>query len=245
MDSRRVIAAQNRNNARTLRLEQVSNTAHQSEVDTIMVDRRSQILLPIFTLILFSILGSYWYIFGSPLQFFTFQSRNTMSVAPQNDRYVNANFNLDGVQLGMTPDMMLRLHPTAKRTHDSSGNRVITLNTSRGMLVAWLHTEKKYTQTNGELLMSIPERIYRLRTDEAFTKLSEQDLMRKYGRTYGRPLETACERNQLGDSPRCTYRWWGGDGIELTVSMKQKTDANGKGYVLLTTIATSMQNYGP
>lgn len=87
--------------------------------------------------------------------------------------------------------------------------------------------------------MNAPERIFRLRQDEVYANLTEHDLMQKYGRTYGRPLETTCERSQMGDTPRCTYRWWGGNGIELTVIMKRKVDNNGKSYVLLTTIATN------
>lgn len=206
--------------------------------------KRSSIALPILTLALLAFVGGYWHVFGSPFEFA--MSPRTMAtlgedMAPASDKHVNDLFDMDGVQLGMSLGMVRRLHPAAHMIDGRNGERVLKVSTPRGMLVAWLYEGDKYIEVDGELVLNERNRIYRMRLDEAYADLSEGDLMKKYGRAYGRPMETTCERNQLGDTPRCTYRWWGGDGIELTAIMKQKLDAKGKAYVLLTTIATNTQ----
>jgi len=146
---------------------------------------------------------------------------------------------MGGGRVGMPSNMLRNLHPTVKTTQGREGEAVLTLPTNRGLMVAWLDESKEVTLVNGRPFAIKPERIYRLRLDEAYTDLSEQDLINNYARTYGRPIEAPCNRNQLGDTPRCTYRWWGGDGIELVAILKRKIDANGQVYVLLTTIATN------
>jgi len=204
-------------------------------------DRTPQVFLPIITLLLLGMVGAYWHFFGSPFQFVMPRPMTSLGheMLPASDSYVNDNFDMGGVQLGMTPDMLRQLHPSAKSASGREGDKVMTLSTKRGMMVAWFSNDAKLVEVDGQIYANESERIYRLRMDEAYASLTEQDLMRMYSRTYGRPLEATCERNQLGDTPRCTYRWWGGEGIELTAILKQKVDANGQPYVLLTTIATN------
>lgn len=241
MDSRRVIAAQIRAKERAQRLEQARKKGRvPAKTDASQSHNRgSQMLLPVFTLILFALVGGYWHMFGSPFQFGMSPQVMAGLGFPVADRYVNDRFDLDGVQLGMTPSMVRRMYPAAKVVDGRDGERVLTLSTKRGQMVAWLVDNDKFVEVDGEIFSNERERIYRLRLDEAYADLSEQDLIKMYGRAYGRPLEANCERNQLGDTPRCTYRWWGGDGIELTVIMKRKIDVNGQNYVMLTTIATN------
>lgn len=194
--------------------------------------------------ILFLGTGLYWHINGSPLV----QKIDGTTTVEDNillrafaDRDVNKKLEISGIQLGMTPAMVHEVHPKAKSITDRQGNPAMTINTSRGLMVLWLFDDSEYVKINNELVYRHRERVFRMRQDEAYADFSESDLMAKYGRMYGRPIEASCDRNQLGDTPRCTYRWWGGDGIELTAILKQKIDANGKPYVLLTTIATNSQ----
>jgi|GEM_PF-1819862 len=193
-------------------------------------------LLSVFMLML---IGGYWHIVGSPFQFALKPGSIVVSEDATSDRFVNKHFNMSGVRLGMTSNMMRNVHPNVKTGQDRDGEPVLTLSTNRGLMVAWLYENKEVTLIDGKPFAIKPERIYRLRLDEAYTDLNEKDLMDNYARTYGRPIETSCNRNQLGDTPRCTYRWWGGGGIELIAILKRKIDANGKAYVLLTTIATN------
>jgi len=193
-------------------------------------------------LISLMMIGGYWHIFGTPFQLSMMPLTMATLVsddATGEDALVNKHFNMGGVRLGMTTDMMRKIYPAAKSQTSREGGRVVTTRTQRGRLVAWLYGSKKYTRIDGELFLNGPERIYRMRLDEAYTDLSEQDLVNRYMRAYGSPLDAKCERNQLGDTPRCTYRWWGGNGIELTAILKSKIDSNGQKYVLLTTIATN------
>lgn len=195
--------------------------------------------MALLSLVALMLIGGYWHIVGSPFQFALKPGALILSDNTLTDRFVNKHFNISGVRLGMTSIMMRNLHPTAKAAQGREGERVLTLPTNRGLMVAWLDESKEVTLVNGKPFAIKPERIYRLRLDEAYADLSEQTLIDNYARIYGRPIEANCNRNQMGDTPRCTYRWWGGDGIELIAIVKRKIDANGQNYVLLTTIATN------
>lgn len=246
MDSRRVIAAQNRARERAQRLEKTRaqgrlparpSKAHKPA-------KGGAYLLPLLTMVLIAVVGSYWHIYGSPFQLAMTPSSMAslgQDMLPISDRHVNKRFDMGGVQLGMTPGMVRRLYPSTKMSAGRDGEQVLTIATPRGMLVAWLTDNDKLVEVDGDVYFNERKRVYRMRLDEAYADLSEQDLIKTYGRAYGRPIEAKCERNQLGDTPRCTYRWWGGNGIELTAIMKRKVDPNGKPYVLLTTIATDTQ----
>ncbi|MCW8915965.1 MAG: hypothetical protein OQK24_08945 [Magnetovibrio sp.] len=156
-----------------------------------------------------------------------------------NDRFINNRFDIAGIRIGMTEKMVKKLYPHAQMQENRPGEKMLTLRTKSGMISASFFTPKAHTRVDGELYNNFEKRIFRLRNDQFFTKFTEKDVMKIYGRAYGRPIEAKCERDHMGDTPRCNYRWWGGDGIELKVTIKSKQDINGKIYTLLTTIATS------
>lgn len=151
MDSRRVIAAQNRARARALRLEQSRNaTKAPSRPHHVNVsDHRSQVLLPFIALFVFAILGGYWQINGSPFALSIAQASEIYAKTPTTSLQVNDLFDMGGVKLGMTPDMVRHLHPSAQIAKARNGNRVITLSTPRGMLVGWLKDEKNTPKLRG------------------------------------------------------------------------------------------------
>lgn len=154
------------------------------------------------------------------------------------DRNINRRFVMGGVKLGMTRHMIEQTHPDARVDHDRNGEAVLTVPTPNGMMVAWFYEHDEWLRVNGEFVNDPVDRVYRLRMDEAYNDMSENDLIARYAREYGRPIDTTCTRVALGDSPRCTYHWWGGDGIELKATVKQKVDINGQVYTLMTTVAT-------
>lgn len=155
------------------------------------------------------------------------------------NRHINRKFVMGGVQLGMAQHAIESAHPEAQAGLDRAGQPVITIPTPNGMMVAWLFTKDDYTEVAGTVVRDDIARVYRLRLDEAFVDLSEQEILNRYGREYGRPLEATCTRAGQGDTPRCSYRWWGGDGIALEAIAKKKVDRNGRIYTQLTTIATN------
>lgn len=256
MNSRHVIARQIRAKARAERLEKgrVAGRLPAKELATgayhgeSRLRRASQMAVRTMTLVILTLAGVYWYLHGSPFVLamspYDMATMGRTLVVPASDRFVNDRFDIGGIRLGMTPSMVRRIHPEAKLIEGRSGRQVLTVSTKRGKLFAWMDENDRPVEVDGKFVMEERQRIYRLRLDEVFSNLTEQDLMRLYGRAYGRPLEATCKRNQLGDTPRCTYRWWGGDGIELTATLKQKVDAKGQRYVLLTTIATNTQKIG-
>ena len=145
-------------------------------------------MLAAFTLVTLMLIGGYWHIAGSPFQFALKPGTITVSDDAVSDHFVNKHFNMSGVRLGMTMNMVRNLHPSAKTAQSRDGYPVLTLPTNRGLMVAWLDENKEITLINGKPFAIKPERIYRLRLDEAYTDLSEQTLIDNYARTYGRPI---------------------------------------------------------
>lgn len=196
--------------------------------------------------LIFALGGINWYINQAPAQ------ENAMAQLDEdeldrdpeismfiNGRFIHHNFDIEGLRMGMTAAMVQKAYPNAKIAKDRSGQQTVTVRTKAGVINAWFFEPKTFTRIGGEDYNNGGARIFRMRQDQAFSALSEKDVISLYGRAYGRPIQTTCERTQVGAPPRCTYRWWGGDGIELVATIKAKTDINGKQYFLLTTVATS------
>ena len=205
-------------------------------------------VLVLMSLFMVGITGAYWYSNGMQLSFkglFFMHGGDVGATMTAEDRSalsnhrVNRKFKMGGVHLGMTQEMVQGLHPKARVGVDRSGDPVMTIPTRNGMMVAWLFQDDEIISVRGKAMRDDTKRIYRLRLDEAFATLSESDIMVRYGQEYGRPLEATCTRAGLSDTPRCAYRWWGGDGIELQAIAKGKLDLNGRAYTQMTTIATN------
>lgn len=204
-------------------------------------------VLVLMSLFLLAITGAYWHTNGikftfKGFAFGQFQDGDVMSAearAALSNKRINRKFVMGGVHLGMTQQMVQDIHPNAHVTTDRTGEPVITIPTRNGIMVAWLFQDDDVITVSGTRVRDDTKRIYRLRLDEAFADLSESDILVRYGSEYGRPLETTCARAGQGDTPRCAYRWWGGDGIELEAIVKGKADLNGRTYTQLTTIATN------
>ncbi len=194
---------------------------------------RHRAILPIFALSAIILAGVSWW---NDMAGFSFPNvgltRNTPTDEAQDPR-VNKRFVLGGLKLGMTFAMVKAVYPAAKINRERGGKHIVALVTGRGLMVAWMKAQTK----PGSFQNRKVERIYRLQLNQAFTVMTEQEIIRRYAREYGRPLEAACVRTAQGASPRCTYRWWGGDGIALQAISKKETDARGRTYTQLTTIA--------
>lgn len=196
--------------------------------------------------LIFALGGVNWYVNQAPAQenAVTQLDEDEMDRDPRismfiNGRFINEAFDIEGLRMGMTAAMVKKAYPKAKISMDRRGQQTVSVNTKAGVINAWFFEPKSFTRIDGEKYDNGGARIFRMRQDQAFRALSEKDVIGLYGRAYGRPLQTTCERSQVGAPPRCTYRWWGGDGIELVATIKAKTDINGKQYFLLTTVATS------
>lgn len=155
-----------------------------------------------------------------------------------NARHINRKFVMGGVYLGMSQQDVLSIHPDAHLGVDRTGEQTLTIQTPDGIMLAWLYSNDNYIELGGDIVHDTTLRVYRLRLDEGFSTLSEQDILSRYTREYGRPIDATCSRSGLGDTPRCTYQWLGGNGIALQTSAKKKTDASGRTYTQLTTTAT-------
>lgn len=218
-------------NAPTPRLKRQNPDAQQSGTGRIFA--RHHQILAIMALTFITMSGVYWQITAAkiaiPTSGFPRTGLQNVPQDPARDPHVNKRFILGGLELGMTLDMLKAVYPTAKTGWDRFGNRVASIVTPRNSMVVWIRARAAEHNTG---------RIYRLKLSKAFPILTEQEILRRYGREYGRPLETACVRSAPGTGVRCTYRWLGGGGIDLQVISKQKTDKRGRTYTQLTTIAT-------
>ncbi len=194
---------------------------------------RRRAVLSIFTLSAIILAGVSWW---NDMAGFSFPNvglaRSALADEAQDPR-VNKRFVLGGLKLGMTFAMVKAVYPAAKINRERGGRRIIALVTGRGLMVAWMKAQTE----PGSFQNRKVERIYRLQLNQTFTVMTEQEIIYRYAREYGRPLETACVRAAQSPSPRCTYRWWGGGGIALQAISKKETDAQGRTYTQLTTIA--------
>jgi hypothetical protein len=204
------------------------------------------IILMLLSLFMFALLGANWQINAIPFNIkeFTFgQGKNVTLIEAKrianDNRHINHKLTLGGVQLGMTQQMVQNINTKAQPGLDRSGKPVLTLPTANGTLVAWLFNDHDILNVDGQPMRFDARRVYRLRLDQAFANLSEKEIIQQYARAYGRPIEATCSRSGLGDTPRCTYNWFGGNGIALEAIAKKKIDLNGRGYTQLTTIATN------
>lgn len=204
-------------------------------------------ILALLSLFLLGLTGAYWHTNGMSFNLKGFSFIHGDQSGALSDeardaiakRHVNNKFVMGGVHLGMTEQMVKDIHPLAQSGVDRAGEPVMTIPTDNGMMVAWLFSNNEVITIGGKPVRDDLDRIYRLRLDQAFASLTEHDILKRYGHEYGRPLEATCTRAGQGDSPRCAYRWWGGDGIEVQAIAKKKADLNGRLYTQLTTIATN------
>lgn len=203
-------------------------------------------LLLMMSLFMFAITGAFWvandagFTINSGL--FSQSRQSALSdeqLGALSARHVNRKFVMGGVYLGMSQQEVLGIHPDAQPGVDRSGEPTLTIQTPDGVMVAWLYSNNRYIELGGDIVHDTTQRVYRLRLDEGFTTLSEQDILSRYAHEYGRPIGANCSRAGLGDTPRCTYQWLGGNGISLETTAKKKTDPHGRTYTQLTTTATN------
>lgn len=203
-------------------------------------------LLTMMSLFMFTITGAFWIandtgftinsaLFGKGRQ----SALSDEQLGALNARHVNRKFVMGGVYLGMSQQDVLATHPDAQLGVDRTGEPTLFIPTPNGVMVAWLYSNDNYVELGGDIVHDTTLRVYRLRLEEGYTTLSEQDILSRYTREYGRPIDANCNRAGLGDTPRCTYQWLGGDGIALQTSAKKKTDPSGRSYTQLTTTATN------
>lgn len=190
--------------------------------------------------------GAYWQASGAAFNIkgFLFGEGSELALNAEmedalTNRHINRKFEMYGVFLGMTQAMTHGVHPGAKVTVDRTGEPVMIIPTNKGTMVAWMFSNDDFLTVGGKKIKDDKNRVYRLRLDEALPELSESDILSRYGMKYGRPIETNCTRSGQNSASSCTYRWWGGDGIELQAIAKKKRDLRGRSYTQLTTIATS------
>lgn len=199
-------------------------------------------LLFLMCVFLITFIGVYWYAkdinFNFKMNAFTQSELSEDAQRAIDNRFVNRKFVMGGVQLGMTVETIQSIYPDAQVSFDRNDAPVLTARTPNGVLVAWLYAKNDYILVKGAPVHDQALRVFRLRLDEAVATIDEQQIISRYAVEYGRPIDTTCERAGLGDTARCTYNWWGGDGIELQVIAKEKVNTNGKPYTQLITIAS-------
>lgn len=217
--------------------------ARRTAPKAVPIARTSRLMLVLIGLFMLLIAASYWQLNRAQFSILAGNFANSGlradTAAKPFDNHINKKFTSNGVQLGMTAKMVHDAHPGAQNSVGRNGEPLIVTQTPRGIMVAWLANHENALDVAGNPYPKAVVRVYRLRVDEVYTRVTEPDILARYGRTYGRPLDTSCARDELGGTARCTYRWWGGNGIEVIAISKNKVDANGQAYTQLTTIATN------
>ena len=218
--------------------------ARRRPVKAAQASNNTHVMLILMGIFMLLIAATYWHLNRAQFEIFAgkFTTSSDFADTTQSqpfDSHINKKFIANGVQLGMTAEMVRAAHPGAQSGFGRNGEPLIKILTPRGILVAWLANHENALDVAGNAYAKPVPRVYRLRMDEVYTHVGERGLMQRLGGTYGRPIDTNCAREELGGTSRCTYRWWGGNGIEVKAITKMKVDANGRSYTQLTTIATN------
>lgn len=119
-------------------------------------------------------------------------------------------FDMGGIELGMTPEMVEKMHPNLDLTNVVRGEKIGTFNENGAKYTVW------FVSLNGI------EKAYRIRYDQVFKGKTETDIVESIGRRHGKPGTSDCVKGSASER-RCHFQWWPSGGIALDViSMTEK-----------------------
>jgi len=121
-------------------------------------------------------------------------------------------FQMGGIELGMSPKTAERKHPNLVLTSVVKGEKVATFKTDGGKYTVW------FVSINGI------EKAYRIRYDQVFIGKTETDVVEDIGRRHGKPGTSDCARSPQ-DERKCHFQWWPSGGIALVVLSTTKKPA--------------------
>ncbi|MBL6946785.1 MAG: hypothetical protein ISR47_09105 [Rhodospirillales bacterium] len=150
------------------------------------------------------------------------ESSNRIIVIRQNDFFV-----VRGVKIGMTVGDVRKLFPRmvtkGRRAKESTGHFV-----SEGVShTVWFAPGTK------------PGAVYRIRYREPFSKLSADDIMARFGASFGQPAFVDCRQgSRISRQGLCHMKWLTRDGVNLEVRSQNLISASGRSVTVLTVTAT-------
>lgn len=134
------------------------------------------------------------------------------------EKKADAPFRLGGIALGMTPGAVRRIHPDMVIVNEGGGGRKGTYATTEGTFTVWF------------LGRGDGHKAFRVRYDNAFEDVTQDQIYDRMGRTYGQPAMTDCSANSLtGTASGCRFRWWTAGNVSVDVN--SRTIKRGKGRV--------------
>lgn len=138
---------------------------------------------------------------------------------------VKQTFNMGGVSLGMSPEMVRSKHPNLDLVKLGRGESAASFIFEGAQYVVW------FVKINGH------NKAYRMRYDQSFTTLREAEILESIGNEHGKPGTSECSK--AGDmSRKCNFQWWPSGGIALNVSTTETKSPSYKTRTVVTMIAT-------
>ncbi len=134
------------------------------------------------------------------------------------------DFQLGGIELGMSPEMVESKHPNMDLTSLVRGEKIATFESGGARYTVW------FVAVNGR------NKAYRIRNDRIIKGKTETDILEEIGRRHGKPGASDCTKGAQ-DKRRCHFQWWPSGGIALNVMSTTERRA-GQPVTSVTMIAT-------
>ena len=125
-------------------------------------------------------------------------------------------FKLDGVTLGMTPEMVHRLHSNLILTDRGDGEKKGTYVSEKGGAFTALFLDDE----GGH-------KAYRMRFSHAYKSITESDIIGKLSKDYGLPTTSDCSRRAVIRLRECRYSWLVAGGISLNALIRESKNSSG------------------
>ena len=125
-------------------------------------------------------------------------------------------FKLEGVSLGMTPEMVRRLHSNLILTDRGDGEKKGTYVSEKGGAFTTL-----FLDADGG------RKAYRMQFVQAYKSLTESEIIGRLSKGYGIPATSSCLRRAVRRILECRYSWLVSGGVSLNALIRERRDGYG------------------
>ncbi len=125
-------------------------------------------------------------------------------------------FKLEGVSLGMTPEMVRRLHSNLILTDRRDGEKKGTYVSEKGGAFTTLFLDEEGGR-----------KAYRMQFVHAYKSLTESEIIGRLSKDYGIPTTSSCLRRAVRRIRECRYSWLVSGGVSLNALIRERRDNSG------------------
>ncbi len=135
------------------------------------------------------------------------------------------DFGINGVSLGMTPERVREIYPDLSVTMAAGGA-----------------VKGRYSGEDANYNISFMDhngvkKVSRIQYDKTFNSLSEDQILEKIGKKFGKPIASNCTRSSIRQVTNCNFLWWLSGGATLSVTSTQTRRPSGENRTKLSMVA--------